>query len=113
MEDIKLQILRQRITLIKQIVAKDKNGDLFVIANRNKNRDFMLNYGLLTTDIKNIILDLEIDDYYKGPETDDAGYAGEIWIFTPNFQDTRLYIKIRLENNTIVICISIHEYGMC
>lgn len=72
----------------------------------------MLEYGLLTTDIKNIVLDLEVDDYYKGPEVDIAGLDGEIWIFTPNFQDTRLYIKIRLENNTLLICISIHEYGI-
>ena len=52
-----------------------------------------------------------MDDYYKGPEEDDAGFEGEIWIFTPTFQNIKLYIKIRLANNTVVICISIHEYG--
>lgn len=71
----------------------------------------MLEYGLLTNDIKDIILNLEVDDYYRGPEEDDAGFEGEIWIFTPTFQNIRLYIKIRLANNTLVICISIHEYG--
>jgi len=109
---IKHQIVRQKLTTIKKLVTKDKNGDTFIIINREKNRDFILKYGLLIEDIKNIILDLEIDDYYKGPEKDEAGFEGEIWIFTPNFQKTKLYIKIRLENNTLVICISIHEYGV-
>ena len=113
MQDIKQQIIRQRLTLIKQIITKDKDGNLFTIANRSKNRNFILNYGLLIDDIKNIILDLEIDDYYSGPEEDEDGYEGEIWVFAPNFQNIKLYIKIRLKNNSLIICISIHEYGMC
>ena len=111
MESIKQQIVRQKLTIIKELVTKDKNGDKFILVNRDKNRNFMLEYGLLTNDIKDIILNLEVDDYYKGPEEDDAGFEGEIWIFTPKFQNIRLYIKIRLANNTLVICISIHEYG--
>ncbi len=112
MDSIQQQIVRQKLTMIKQLVTKDKNGDKFVLANREKNRNFMLEYGLLTSDIKNIILNLEVNDYYKGPEQDDAGFEGEIWIFTPTFQNMKLYIKIRLANNTLVICISIHEYGI-
>lgn len=111
MESIKQQIVRQKLTIIKKLVTKDKNGDKFILVNRDKNRNFMLEYGLLTNDIKDIILNLEVDDYYKGPEEDDAGFEGEIWIFTPTFQNIKLYIKIRLANNTVVICISIHEYG--
>ena len=111
MESIKQQIVRQKLTIIKELVTKDKNGDKFILVNRDKNRNFMLEYGLLTNDIKDIILNLEVDDYYKGPEEDDAGFEGEIWIFTPIFQNIKLYIKIRLANNTVVICISIHEYG--
>ena len=111
MESIKQQIVRQKLTIIKELVTKDKNGDKFILVNRDKNRNFMLEYGLLTNDIKDIILNLEVDDYYKGPEEDDAGFEGEIWIFIPTFQNIKLYIKIRLANNTVVICISIHEYG--
>ena len=112
MESIKRQIVRQKLTIIKQLVTKDKNGNKFILANRDKNRNFMLEYGLLTNDIKDIILNLEVDDYYKGPEEDEAGFEGEIWIFTPIFQDIKLYIKIRLANNTLVVCISIHKYGI-
>lgn len=112
MESIKRQIVRQKLTIIKQLVTKDKNGNKFILANRDKNRNFMLEYGLLTNDIKDIILNLEVDDYYKGPEEDEAGFEGEIWIFTPIFQNIKLYIKIRLANNTLVVCISIHKYGI-
>ena len=112
MEDIKQQIIRQKLTLIKQLVAKDKNGDLFIIINREKNLEFIHKYGLIIDDIKEIMLNLEINDYYKGPEEDEAGYEGEVWIFTPKFQDIRLYIKIRIKNNILIVCISIHEYGV-
>lgn len=111
MESIKQQIVRQKLTIIKELVTEDKNGDKFIIVNRDKNRNFMLEYGLLTNDIKDIILNLEVDDYYRGPEEDEAGFEGKIWIFTPTFQSIKLYIKIRLANNTVVICISIHAYG--
>ena len=111
METIKQQIVRQKLTIIKQLISKDKNGDKFILVNRIKNRNFMLEYGLLTNDIKNIILNLEVNDYYAGPEEDDAGFEGEIWIFTPIFQNVKLYIKLRLANNTLLVCISIHEYG--
>ena len=111
METIKQQIVRQKLTIIKQLISKDKNGDKFILVNRIKNRNFMLEYGLLTNDIKNIILNLEVNDYYAGPEEDDAGLEDEIWIFTPIFQNVKLYIKLRLANNTLLVCISIHEYG--
>ena len=112
MESIHQQIIRQKLTIIKQLVTKDKNGEKFVLANRDKSRSFMLEYGLLINDIKDILLNLEVDDYYRGPEKNEAGYEGEIWIFSPTFQDSKLYIKIRLYNNRLVICISIHEYGI-
>ena len=111
METIKQQIVRQKLTIIKQLISKDKNGDKFILVNRIKNSNFTLEYGLLTNDIKNIILNLEVNDYYAGPEEDDAGLEGEIWIFTPIFQNVKLYIKLRLANNTLLVCISIHEYG--
>ena len=112
MESIDRQIIRQKLTIIKKIVSNDRKENTFIIANRDKNRNFMLEYGLLINDIKNIILDLEIDDYYKGLEKDEAGFDGEVWIFTPNFQDIKLYVKLRLSNNILVVCISIHEYGI-
>ena len=112
MESIDRQIIRQKLTIIKKIISNDRKGNTFIIANRDKNRNFMLEYGLLINDIKNIILDIEIDDYYKGPEKDEAGFDGEVWIFTPNFQDIKLYVKLRLSNNILVVCISIHEYGI-
>lgn len=111
MEDIKEQIIRLKLIQIKQIVAKDKDGDTFKLANRNKNIEFLIDNGLLIDDIKNIILNLEIKDYYKGPEEDRDGYEGEIWIFTPMFADKKIYVKIRIEKNILVVCISIHEYG--
>ena len=46
MENIKQQIVRQKLTIIKKLVTKDKNGDTFIIANREKNREFILEDGI-------------------------------------------------------------------
>ncbi len=112
MKSIAQQIIRQKLTIIKRLVAEDEGGNKFILANRNKNRNFMLEYNLLINDIKDIILNLEVDNYYKGPEEDESGLEGEVWIFTPIFQNTKLYVKIRLANNALVVCISIHKYGI-
>ena len=65
MESIKQQIVRQKLTIIKQLVTKDKNGDKFILVNRDKNRNFMLEYGLLTNDIKDIKWMIIIKDLKK------------------------------------------------
>ena len=46
MESIQQQIVRQKLTIIKQLITKDKNGDKFVLSNREKNRNFMLANGI-------------------------------------------------------------------
>ena len=65
MESIKQQIVRQKLTIIKELVTKDKNGDKFILVNRDKNRNFMLEYGLLTNDIKDIKWMIIIKDLKK------------------------------------------------
>lgn len=108
----KNQIIRQQLIQIKSIITKDENGETFSILRRKKNNDFMMKYSLYTEDIKNIFLDLEVDDYLSGPEQDEGGYEGEVWIFNPIFQDIKLYVKLRLQDNKIVVCISMHENGI-
>ena len=43
METIKHQIIRQKLTLIKQIVTEDKDGNKFVLSNREKIEILCLN----------------------------------------------------------------------
>lgn len=106
------QIRSQILLRIKQIVDQDNNGDKFIIVRRNKNIEFMRKYNLNNDDIKNIIRQLTVEDCFGGPERDkDLKYSGWIFKFKPMFEDTQLYIKIRIEKVEKAVCLSVHEFG--
>ena len=107
-----MNLIRDRLILIKKIVSKDRNGEAFSIVPRDKNRNFMREYNLQLNDVKNIILGLSVDDYTKGPEEDEGGYAGEVWFFEPRFRGIKLYVKLRIQDNKLIVCISIHKTGI-
>ena len=106
------QIQSQNLLKIKRIVDNDKNGDKFIIVRTKKNIEFMRDYSLNNEDIKNIIRSLSVDDCFAGPEKDrDPQYQGWIFKFNPVFEDTKLYIKIRIESTDKSVCLSVHEFG--
>lgn len=106
------QIQSQNLLKIKRIVDNDKNRDKFIIVRTKKNIEFMRDYSLNNEDIKNIIRSLSVDDCYAGPEKDrDPQYEGWIFKFNPVFEDTKLYIKIRIESTDKSVCLSVHEFG--
>ncbi len=110
---MKRQIQSKYLMMIKKIIDEDKNGDKFIVIRTNKNKNFIKEYGLTYNSIKNIIRDLSIDDCFSGPELDrNENYEGAIFKFNPTFEDIKLYIKIRIEDDKKTICISIHEYGL-
>ena len=106
------QIRSQNLLKIKKIVDQDNNGDKFIIARRDKSIEFMREYGLNYEDIKDIIRGLTVEDCFAGPEEDrNPKYEGWIFKFNPMFEDTQLYIKIRIENIEKSVCLSVHEFG--
>lgn len=106
------QIQSQNLLKIKKIVDNDNNGDKFVIVRTRKNIEFMRDYSLNDDDIKDIIRELSVDDCFAGPEKDrDPKYNGWIFKFSPLFEGTKLYIKIRVESIEKSVCLSVHEFG--
>lgn len=76
--------------------------------------DFLRKHGLTIDDTKDIIFNLNYTHYYKGPENDrDTEKEGEVWFFIYPFMEIEIdiYIKLRLEINTQVVCLSFHEEG--
>lgn len=112
MNIIKGQIHSQYLLKIKKIIDNDKKGNNFIIVRTKKNIEFMREYGLNHEDIKDIIRQLSVEDCFSGPESDrDSQYQGWIFKFRPLFENTKLYIKIRVENIDKAVCISVHEFG--
>ena len=112
MNTIGNQIQSQNLLKIKRIVDSDNNGDKFIIVRTKKNVDFMREYSLNNEDIKDIIRGLSVSDCFSDPEEDrDSQYEGWIFKFDPLFENTKLYIKIRIENTEKSVCLSVHEFG--
>lgn len=112
MNTIESQYRSLNLLKIKKIIDKDKNGDKFIIVRTKKNIDFMREYGLTNEDVKNIIRQLSIEDCFAGPEKDrDSQYDGWVFKFDPLYENTKLYIKIRVESIDKSICLSVHEFG--
>ena len=106
------QIQSQNLLKIKKIVDNDNNGDKFIIVRTKKNVEFMREYCLNNNDIKDTIRELPVDDCFAGPEKDtDPQYEGSIFKFSPLFEDTKAYIKIRIESTEKSVCLSVHEFG--
>ena len=106
------QIQSQNLLKIKKIVDNDNNGDKFVIVRTRKNIEFMRDYSLNDDDIKDIIRGLSVYDCFAGPEKDrNPQYEGWIFKFAPLFENTKLYIKIRVESTEKSVCLSVHEFG--
>lgn len=80
---------------------------------RRKNMQSLAQHGLTITDAKNEILELVVDDYYKGPKQDfDPNRPGDIWEFKKNINGIKFYIKIKIvhENGKDILkCLGFHE----
>ncbi len=112
MNTIGCQIRSQSLLKIKRIIDQDKNGDKFIIVRREKNLEFMREYGLDNEDVKNIIRGLTVQDCFAGPEEDrNSNYEGFIFKFKPLFENVQLYIKIRIEKTDKAVCLSVHKFG--
>ena len=112
MDTIGGKIQSQYLLKIKRIVDNDNNGNKFIIVRTDKNKEFMREYNLNREDVKGIIRGLSVSDCFSGPEEDrDSQYEGWIFKFDPLFENTKLYIKIRIENTEKSVCLSVHEFG--
>ena len=112
MDTIQKKFQLQLLFKIKKIVDSDDGGNNFIINRTQKNIEFIREYGLQNEDIKNIVRQLSIDDCFSGPEKDrNPKFSGMLIKFNPLFENVKLYVKIRIENDEKAVCISIHEFG--
>lgn len=83
----------------------------FEIIDREKNFEFRTRYNILVSDLYQVIRELTIDDYVKGPVPDDnPNRKHPVWIFKKKVFGYKCYIKIKLINEgRKVIVISFHK----
>jgi len=89
--------------------AISKNG-LQVIAHASNNQA-LIDLGLTPKLREEIILNLQADNYAKGPLPDDQGMPGDVWIFGCKVNNREVYVKIKLvevNGEKYAKCLSFH-----
>ena len=67
-----------------------------------------------SSDPREVILGLEVSDYFNGPEDDRDRPGEKLWVFGPELEQgaatVRLYVKLKLDRvNDYVVCFGFHE----
>ena len=75
---------------------------------RRVNLNALANLGISIPDAESVVYSLAAQDYESGPDIDDDGTAGEMWVFGTQVGETDIYVKLKLEAGRAA-CISFHE----
>lgn len=75
-------------------------------------QEFLYEHGLMLEDAEEVVNNLTVDDYYKGPKNhyDDNRRKHQLWEFKKNAFDMVIYIKVvPFNKNRYIAVISFHE----
>ncbi len=76
---------------------------------RAKNAQTLLDLELTVIKVKEILGELEVEDYCEGPMTEKMMGGADMWVFGVIIKRNEIYIKITLGlDSAQVICISFH-----
>ena len=94
---------------LKRLKEKIKVFDIIFRDDRGKNLQTLATLEITPTYRKQVILNIEPEDYSEGPIVDTLNKMGEMWAFGKNVKEQEVYIKITLgQPNNSTICISFH-----
>ncbi len=79
----------------------------FIFENRDKNRETLLKLEISVAKIREIIINLEVENYFQGPKENDQYGNNPMWIFGADVKKEEIYIKLTISAFS-VICISFH-----
>ena len=105
-DEVSISFIKSYLKSIKKHISNDN----FTVANREKNKNFMREYGLDINDLKDVMLSLTPNDCISNCESDYNGYPGMVYKFKSNYiEELIIYIKTRYNPPDEVILISFHE----
>lgn len=94
---------------LKRLKEKIKVFDIVFRDDRGKNLQTLATLEINTIVRKQIIMNIESEDYVEGPIVDTLNKMGEMWVFGKDVKGHEVYIKITLGlPNSSTICISFH-----
>ena len=87
------------------------NNDGLIVAHRIVNRDALIDLSLTSRQREHIVLNLNVNNYSKGPESD-RDYPGYFWFFGYFETGIEIYIKLKIVRNhrsQTAKCVSFHR----
>ena len=107
---INLMATKQQVEdFLKRLKEKIKVFDIIFRDDRGKNLQTLATLEITPTYRKQVILNIETEDYSEGPIVDTLNKMGEMWVFGKDVKGQEVYIKITLgQPNNSTICISFH-----
>ena len=94
---------------LKRLKEKIKIFDIIFRDDRGKNMQTLAALEITPTYRKQVILNIDTEDYSEGPIVDTLNKMGEMWVFGKDVKGHEVYIKITLGfPNASTICISFH-----
>ena len=83
--------------------------DIIILNDREKNAKTQASLGLSPNAQREVIKEIQVQDYSEGPITNILNAWGDLWVFGKDVKGREVYIKITLGyNNGQTICISFH-----
>ena len=94
---------------LKRLKEKIKVFDIIFRDDRGKNLQTLATLEITPTYRKQVVLNIEPEDYSEGPIVDTLNKMGEMWVFGKDVKGHEVYIKITLgPPSSSTICISFH-----
>lgn len=83
---------------------------IFYIDDKPENIETLSSLDITGKDRDEYILNLQVEDYYQGPDTNHIPNQGDVWMFGKTIKGKEVYIKIFINTlmNQSNICISFH-----
>lgn len=100
---------------LKDFKVKSRIFEIIFLDDRGKNQQTLLDLEITPIKRKEIIQNLEIEDYSEGPLPEKMHGILPMWVFGKTINENEIYIKISMgRENSQAICISFHiaEYPM-
>ena len=70
--------------------------ELWHVRDREKNRQGLIDLDISPAERRDILMQLEPDDYSDGPKPDDTDDTKEVWEFGRSVEGVEVYIKLRV-----------------
>ena len=100
---------------LKRFKQKARTWRIVFLDQRSKNTQALLDLEINPNERKEILLNLDVEDYSEGPKADEFDLGSDLWVFGKVVNNEEVYIKITLgKESKPVICVSFHiaEYEM-